>query len=98
MTTQTRPRPHNLYKYPVLCCSKGQVSQLHHTDIYIGTLHSFLEKQHRMRQHVFDYLKFKLPFGSVPLWKVFVELFIDNLDKPGGKDHDMMMMMMMMMM
>ncbi len=41
-----------------------------------------------MRQHAFNYLKFKSPFWSVPLWKVFLELFIDNLNKPGGKDHN----------
>lgn len=41
-----------------------------------------------MRQHAFNYLEFKSPFGSVPPWKVFVELFIDNLDNPEGKNHD----------
>jgi hypothetical protein len=87
MAAQAREaRKDELYDYPVLCCRPG--TRLPRTDTYVSKLLAFLDQQQDMCDHAFQHLGVKCPFGTVVPWKVFVELFIDNVDNPESEDHD----------
>jgi hypothetical protein len=87
MATQAREaRKEELYNYPVLCCRPG--TRLPRTDTYTSTLLAFLNQQQDMRNHAFQHLSVKCPFGTVAPWKVFIELFINNINNPKSEDHD----------
>jgi hypothetical protein len=87
MATQAREaRKEELYDYPVLCCRPG--TRLPRTDTYVSMLLAFLDQQWDMCDHTFQHLSVKCPFGTVAPWKVFIKLFINNIDNPKSKDHN----------